>query len=338
VTASTIEIMSRKLCPWLRPAFDQIAEAQRSGRLGHAWLITGPAGIGKLNLALAAANHLLGATTPPTQLAAAEALTALGSRHTAADHHPDLHWLYPEEDKHSISVEQIRSVIEAISLTAHRGKAKVVIIEPADAMTPAAANALLKTLEEPSGDTYLWLLSERPGKLPATIRSRCQRLDIAPAAAADLAEWLGATERGEIAELWPLAAGAPLRIAALIDADVTRKIKALESTILAISEERADPVAVAEAWAKGDAELALTWLGARLHAAIRERCASEGSTAITVRPTDTLHNAWAELTLKTLFDQHDKTERLLNQLGSGMNLELALAALLVAFQASRGQP
>ena len=72
--------------------------------------------------------------------------------------------------------------------------------------------------------------------------------------------------------------------------------------------------------------------------AIRERSAPEGSTTITVRDDDTLHNAWPKMTLKTLFDQYDQAERLLNQLGSGVNLELAIQSLLVGFQANRGQP
>jgi DNA polymerase III subunit delta' len=338
VTESPLAILSGRLCPWLRPAFDRIAEAQRSGRLGHAWLITGPAGIGKLNLALAAAHRLLGATAPPAELGPTEALAALGGRHLPADHHPDLHWIYPEEDKHSVSVEQIRAVIETISLTAHRGKAKIVIIEPADAMTASAANALLKTLEEPSGDTYLWLLSQQPGRLPATIRSRCQRLEIVRPSAVALADWLGHADQAEIAELAALAGGAPLRIAALIREGAYIKTNELEHSLSAIYEDRLDPLAVADAWAKGDAELALSWLKTRLNKAIRERYAPEGSTTITVRDDDALHNPWPKMTLKTLFDQYDQAERLLNLLGSGVNLELALQSLLVGFQANQGQP
>ncbi len=336
MTSSPLQILSEKLCPWLRPAFDRITDAQRTGRLGHAWLIGGPAGIGKLNLALAAARHLLGSATPPVELGSAEALAAFGARHVPADHHPDLHWIYPQEDKQSISVEQIRGVIEAINLTAHRGNGKVVVIEPADAMTAAAANALLKTLEEPSADTYLWLLSHQPGRLPATIRSRCQRLDIPRPPPDALRGWLGVPDASAIADVWHLAGGAPLRMAALMQLDSISKTKELDSFLSAIYEGEADPIAVAGAWAKEDVELALCWLKVRLHTAIRERCAPEGSTAITVPPDGTLHNPWRKLTLNALFDQYDKAERLLNQLGSGINLELAIQALLVGFQANRG--
>ena len=143
---TALETLSRQLCPWLEPALEQFETARRTGSLGHAWLISGPAGIGKLNLALVLARRLLGDDRPPTPLSAAAALEALAARHEPADRHPDLHWLHPEEEKETISVEQVRNVIETLTLTAHRGGAKVAVIEPAEALTTAAANALLKTL------------------------------------------------------------------------------------------------------------------------------------------------------------------------------------------------
>ncbi len=209
---SPIETLGTKLCPWLVPAFERLQAARVAGRLGHAWLVAGPSGIGKLNLAMVMTRQMLrDGAEPPQVLGPAEALTALAARHEPADHDADLHWIHPEEDKSTISVEQIRDLIDAISLTAS-GAAKVVIIEPADAMTPPAANALLKTLEEPSGDAYLFLLSSQPDRLPATIRSRCQRLDIVRPAPAALSAWLGVTDATVVADAWQMAGGAPLRV------------------------------------------------------------------------------------------------------------------------------
>jgi DNA polymerase III subunit delta' len=334
---SPIETLETKLCPWLAPAFERLQAARRAQRLGHAWLIAGPSGIGKLNLALVAAHQLLSdAAAPPQPLGPAEALAALGTRYAPADHDADLHWIHPQEDKNTISVEQIRDLIDAISLTAH-GVAKVVIIEPADAMTSPAANALLKTLEEPSGDAYLFLLSSQPDRLPPTIRSRCQRLDIRRPAPATLAAWLGVTDATLVADAWQMAGGAPLRAAALLAQPEANQNNGLRNDLAAIADDTADPLAVAESWAKGDTELALIWLTRELHAQLRRRVGSEGSTAVTVRTDSALHNAWRPLTLGTLFEQYDKAERLLNQLGSGVNLELAIQALLVGFQANRGQ-
>ncbi|HEU4617187.1 MAG TPA: DNA polymerase III subunit delta', partial [Gammaproteobacteria bacterium] len=160
--ASALQRLSTRLCPWLAPSLERLETARRGGRLAHGWLIKGPAGVGKINLALVFANRLLAGVepgAPPPALAASDAARAMQDRHVPADHDPDLHWLFPEEDKKTIGVEQVRDVIEAVALKGFRGADKAVIVEPAEAMTTAAANALLKTLEEPTDRTYLLLVS-----------------------------------------------------------------------------------------------------------------------------------------------------------------------------------
>ena len=124
---SALDTLSRRLLPWLAPALAQLEAARRAGSLGHAWLISGPAGIGKINFALVLAHRLLGDATAsrPSSTPAARS-RRWRARHAPTDRHPDLHWLYPEEDKETISVEQVRDVIETFTLTAHRGGAKVV--------------------------------------------------------------------------------------------------------------------------------------------------------------------------------------------------------------------
>jgi hypothetical protein len=158
MTEPALKTLQSKLCPWLRPALERLESAHAARRLGHAWLIAGPPGVGKLNLALVFARRLLerrrtGDELP--DLAPPDAVAALRDRHAPADHHPDLHWLFPEEGKTAVSVEQVRDAAAALNLKAHAGGSKVVLLEQADGMTTAAANALLKTLEEPSADTYL---------------------------------------------------------------------------------------------------------------------------------------------------------------------------------------
>jgi DNA polymerase III subunit delta' len=336
---SAFSTLSSKLCPWLRPALTQLETAHAAKRLGHGWLLAGPAGIGKINLALVLAGRLLARETPagpPTQLSAPDAVAAMRDRHTPVDHHPDLHWLFPEEDKRTISVEQIRDAAETLTLRSHAGGAKVVVIEPADGMTSSAANALLKTLEEPSGDTYLMLLSHQPQRLPATIRSRCQRLNLARPPAEELATWLGVTA-DVLAPAWLLTGGSPLQTAALL-ANGALQNNALDKQLALVSRDELEVQAVAEEWVKGDPELALTWLTRELHRQIRLRLAPAVSTSVTDRDGGMLHNAWSKLSLRRLFEQYDTAERLLNQLGSGINMELALQAMLLGFQGNRGRP
>ena len=335
--SSSMEILSHRLLPWLGPTLAQLETARRAGSLGHAWLISGPAGVGKLNLALVLAGRLFGNDTEPVVLDAGSALAAMAARHEPTDRHPDLHWLYPEEDKETISIDQVRAVIEDFTLTAHRGGAKVLLVEPAEGLTTAAANALLKTLEEPTPQGYLLLTSSQPGRLPATVRSRCQHVALRAPDAASVAQWLGVSP-AVVRVAQRSVGGAPLPLAAAIQSDALSVFNKLESDLAEISEDRLDPQAVASSWAKGDTELALSWLRRRIHEEVRTRLGEPGgSTSVTVPAATTLHNAWRALPARTLFDEYDRAEKLLNQLGSGLNVELALAAMLNALVVNRGR-
>lgn len=331
-----IERLGGALCPWLRPSLDKLERAHAEQRLAHAWLLTGTRGVGKINLALVLARRLLSqgarGTTPPV-LDAPTAADAMRARHEAADHHPDLHWVHPLEDKVTIGVEQVREVSEQLSLKGFAGGAKVVILEPAEAMTVAAANALLKTLEEPTPSTYLLLISHQPGRLLGTIRSRCQTLLVqGPSADAGRA-WLG--ELG-----WPgLAADAcraPLHLAQMSQVYIDNNINEIFNIVNSIYEIKADPHSWAEKWAKLDLGLVLEALAVSIQRVIRARAAGDVSNSITDQAGVSLHNAWPALTLKELFGQLDAAQRLRESLGTGINAELALRVLLTGFQADRG--
>ena len=336
--SSAFETLSRRLLPWLAPNLAQLEAALRAGNLGHAWLISGPAGVGKVNLALALARRLLeDAAEPPAMLDANAALAAMAARHEPADRHPDLHWLFPEEDKQTISVDQVREVIERFTLTAHGGGAKVVLIEPAEGLTTAAANALLKTLEEPTPRGYLLLTSHQPGRLPATVRSRCQHLALRVPDPAKVAEWLQAPA-ATVAAAQRSVGSAPLHLAAAMQGDTISTFSKLDHDLIELSEDRLEPQTVAQSWAKGDTEIVLSWLRRRIHEELRARIgAPASSTSVTVPVAATLHNAWRALPARTLFEQYDRAEKLQNQLGSGLNIELALVAMLNALVVDRGR-
>jgi len=147
-----------------------LRRALTGGRLAHAYLFAGPEGVGKRLMALAVARILFCAEG--TGCGECAACRKLDHRN-----HPDLHVL--EADGNSIKIEQIRAIQRDLSLRPCEGSRKVCLIEAADLMTIAAANALLKTLEEPRGDTLLILLTSHPQRLLETIRSRCQLLHFA---------------------------------------------------------------------------------------------------------------------------------------------------------------
>lgn len=171
-------------------------DAYSSGRMHHAWLLTGPRGIGKATLAYRFARFLLsrgsddagaglfGAPPPPESLAIPP--DSLVFRRVAAGGHGDLKGVEREADektgklKSVISVVEVRSVGHFLHMTASEGGWRVVVIDSADDMNPNAANALLKVLEEPPARAMILLVSHNPGRLLATIRSRCRRLPLRP--------------------------------------------------------------------------------------------------------------------------------------------------------------
>lgn len=195
--------------PWLIPHWQRLEQAVCQQRLSHAWLLSGPRGMGKQSLALMLANRVLCETPGPEG--------ACGRCHACrllrAGNHPDLHRLGDEEESRRIGIDPIRELSARMMGSPQLGRAKVAVISHAERMTEAAANALLKTLEEPSGSGLLILLADRPHQLLPTIVSRCQRLHLSCPDEQVALGWLRQQPGGQGAELFQLRLnqGAPLQ-------------------------------------------------------------------------------------------------------------------------------
>lgn len=148
-----------------------------SGRLPHAWLLTGPKGIGKATLAYRMARFLLAGRLGATSLQVDMDSNAI--HRLQAGSHTDVLVLQASEGS-DISVDEARGVIEFLAMTPAEGAWRVVVIDSIDAMNRNAANALLKILEEPPARTVMLLISHNPGGLLPTIRSRCRVLKLKP--------------------------------------------------------------------------------------------------------------------------------------------------------------
>jgi DNA polymerase-3 subunit delta' len=217
---ATAERQWAPLPPWL--ASPASAALARRARWPHALLVTGPEGIGKRRLAAHFARSLL-CETPRDDGSACG--TCESCRYVGAGQHPDLFAVEPvefDEDGNAtpvdvIKIDAIRRLIDWTQVTSHRRRAKVAVIAPAEAMHYAAANALLKTLEEPPAGTFLLLVSHRPGRLPATIASRCRRLVVPMPSAEEASAWLAASGVADAAAALAQAGGAPMRARALAD-------------------------------------------------------------------------------------------------------------------------
>jgi DNA polymerase-3 subunit delta' len=232
------------LLPWQTTAARE-ALAGRA-RWPHALLVTGRRGIGKRSLALNFAQALLCEDVRPDGAACGR---CAGCGYVAAGAHPDLRLIEPiERDEEgnvkpveSILVDRIRELTEFAQLTTHRQRAKVAVIAPAEAMNTAAANALLKTLEEPPAATYLLLVSDQWGRLPATIVSRCRVLPAPEPDAANATAWLTARGVEQAPLLLAQAGGAPLLALALADPQMQRERAALLDALT--QPDRISPIA-----------------------------------------------------------------------------------------------
>ncbi|WP_420432452.1 DNA polymerase III subunit delta' [Hyphobacterium sp.] len=195
-------------------AVNEFETLYRDGRLHHAWMITGPKGVGKASLAYLLAGQML----------AGDAGDDAARQKIRAQAHPNLLTIRrPWDDKRKrwkgeITIDEIRRVPDFFSRSAGEAGWRIAIIDSMDELNNNASNALLKTLEEPPEKGLLFLLTHSPGRLLPTIRSRCRRLDLRPPARAECLDWLVEQHGIAASDAEPaleMAEGAPGRALAL---------------------------------------------------------------------------------------------------------------------------
>jgi DNA polymerase-3 subunit delta' len=228
--------------PWLAAERSRLERSVAEGTFPHSLIIQGRNGMGRRQLALWIAASVLGAPV------------VRAGRGTDAPEpiHPDFVSLEPELDKKSgkqkksIGINQIRSLIEFLSLTSHGTGGRVAVLYPADRMTVEAANSLLKTLEEPPGSTVIILITETLGHLPATVISRCQRVRLVPPEPQVALDWLEREVPGQqFSKLLEFAGGAPLEVLALKAAGFSEFANQFMVMVDALEQSGISPVAVA---------------------------------------------------------------------------------------------
>ena len=298
---------------WLSSFVESWQERARRGRIPHAVLLAGPVGVGKRAAARWMAATTLGIET-----------TALPSHTEAIPEHADLRWVAPPEDKESIGIEQIRELVSALGLTSYEGGGKVAVIEPANAMTISAANSLLKTLEEPHGDTLLILVADRVGKLPATIFSRCQRIDLAPPPEAEALSWLDRLQPGAAwADALRGVGGAPL--AAIPALESLETGAAMARDLNALGRGNGSAVEVAARWAKMAPGFVLDWLAQQVKLGLISSSAGREKAAGLVIDDSVLRR----MDRRNLFCYLDIINRLRGQPAGSYNVHVTLEGLLI---------
>ena len=336
------------LAPWQQRVYDRAAAALDSGRLGHGLLLCGPAQLGKREVAERLAARVLCeqpvADGGPCGLCRSCRLLAARSQADPVEvrpdgrlahpwghpAHPDLllighavnHKVRPPRSRTEIVIDQVRALGAQLALTPQYGQARVAILDPGEAINTAAANALLKTLEEPVPGRYLWIIASEPARLSATIRSRCQKLEFRLPERAQAHQWLlqqghGAAQAGEALDA---ARGHPGQAHAWLQEGVLELRREVTRGLGEVAAGRTAAPVLAQAWT-GDEQ-----------AALRLRLAADFA----------LEQAAANLTdparTRRLAEWFDRANKARDLLRSTVRADLVVVELLLAWRAANARP
>lgn len=314
--------------PWQMDQWQRLCDAKRRGRLPHALLLTGGVGLGKSHFA-----HLLAASLLCTD--AQENGMPCGAckacRLVQADTHPDFTLITPEEPGKAIKIDLIRAFTQRGSLTSQSGGYKVIIIEPADALNPAAANSLLKTLEEPVDRTLMILVTANAGRLPATIRSRCQQYHFTPPSTAIATDWLNNRLEGgaDMALLLSLASGAPLLSLEYFQDGVLNERSQMIQELTAIFKKTGDPIDIAQRWSGLDQVGVIKWFSGWVIDLIRVKIASESAAIINIDQREHLQALSRKVDSRQLYALMDRLFEANRTQGAQLNTQMQLESLLL---------
>ncbi|MGH8181438.1 MAG: DNA polymerase III subunit delta' [Steroidobacteraceae bacterium] len=308
---------------WLGPEIARLRGAYTAGRLPHALLIHEAPGAGGEWLAGWAAQMVLCSNRREAPCG-----RCAPCQRAAQRQHPDLTFVQPLEASTQIRIEQVRELAAGLALTAHQGGYKVGILSPADTMNRFAANALLKTLEEPPQGTLLILVATQPSRLPATILSRCQRVRVRAPERADAITWLEATRGpGGWDRVLAILGTTPMAAAAADPAAVVEVADEVRRGLEEATAGGGDPVATAERWARSELPLRLTCVENWLTERIRGQ-AGVGAFFTEVRAGAHPRGHGKSLDLQQLFGLLDAVRELKSSFDAPINRGLALESLL----------
>ncbi len=312
--------------PWLEQPLKALMGEARNGRLPHAILITGVSGLGKTQFAMMLGKRLL-CENPHSRTQACSGCGAC--RLSDAGSHPDFRTLTLEEGKNEIKVDHVRELTQFLALTSQRGRGKVAILDPAERMNVSASNALLKTLEEPTDETFMLLVTSVPGGLPATIRSRCQRITLRAPTTSGVREWLG--DLGKDAPEWMvrMSAGAPLRLAALLEQGYAEERQVFFEQFRGLVGGQLDVTVVCEGLDAQQTRLRLGLLVAWLQDMVRLRLVSTGEFVKNIDLGTELATIAARVAAVELFRRLERAEVALRLSATSVNRQLLLEDTLL---------
>jgi DNA polymerase-3 subunit delta' len=325
-----------ELLPWHQRQWTGLIARLRSGTFPHALLLTGPAGLGKRQFAESLAQAVLCQQPREDGQACGSCRSCLLY---VAGSHPDHLAVSPEQDSKVIKIGQIRSLIASLGLKSQLSGFRVALITPAERMNTEAANSLLKTLEEPGERTLLMLVSTQPGFLPATVRSRCQKIVFARPPR-ELAEpWLlNQAQVDDPGLLLALADGAPLAALALAEGGGLARRASLLKDLEDVIGGRRDPLAVAEQWQNENVAESIDWLRSWIMDLIRLKATVAPPTLANRDLKQHLQPIAKQVDLKALYGHFDRLQQAARLANSQVSNQSILEEVLIPWRnAIRGR-
>lgn len=304
--------------PWQESIWQSIIQQELTDRLAHAFLFRGVQGVGKFHFARALAAQLL-CETPGAEYACGQckecALVKAGT-------HPDLLMITPETEGRHIKIDQVRQVNDFARKTAQQGGRRVVVMSPAEAMNINAANALLKSLEEPGSNTVFLLVSDRAGDMLPTIRSRCQLITFPAPSREIAAQWLSehVADQVLVNQLLNLTGNSPVSARTMFDENTLEVRGKLINSVAGLFRGEITPVELAREWQGSDLPLLLGWLGSWLDDIVRISMTGSDQGIRNEDLTKMLSYLAGKSPAKNVVRLRDETYELRQQLQEGANL------------------
>ncbi len=316
--------------PWMQPSWTQLNRYISQNRIPQALLMIGNTGLGKLQLA-EYFTQLIMCSSPTMEgepCGKCQSCTLF-----KAKTHPDFIYLKPEEPGKAIGIDIIRQLTTKLVLKPQFESYRVVIIDSADSLNNASANAFLKYLEEPTERTCLVLLTDKPSKLPATIRSRCQKLHVSVSDENQAIAWLesqGVTDNAAL--LLNLSKGSPLLAKQFANDSVLDFRSDCFNKWLKVVRAEESFITIAEQWYKLDKktmEFLLYCLTGWVMDIIKLKCHSPDDKIVNIDLFSDLKQLSEQLDLKALYKYYDFLLLSQQRLDTQLNKQLMFEEILI---------
>ncbi|MBT7409841.1 MAG: DNA polymerase III subunit delta' [Methylococcales bacterium] len=312
--------------PWQQSSWDQLTQSVKSDRLAHAILLSGQSGLGKIHFVGSLSKFLL-CDEPHENLACGHCQSCLLYE---AGTHPDFKEVTPEDEKKNIKIDDVRKLCQQLSLTPQISSRKIAIIFPAENMNLASANSLLKTLEEPTPNTHLFLLAHRAEKLLPTIRSRCQQMKMSLPTQQQAISWLA--QQADVKkpeQLLLLSQQSPLTALEFSRQNFISKRLEVLAELQQVQRKQINPCVLAEKWQKIPSMTLLNWLYSFVADMIKIKSTQNNHDLFNADVSENLKAISEQLDLKQLYCHYDNVIEAIKLNDTQINSQMMIENMIV---------